>query len=155
MTPDGTETGEMPTFPGFEFPVERGKVREFARAVGSEHPDYVDDPHPVIPPTWLVTTGHWNPSATHDVDVLDAVGFDIDRLLHGGQSFTFFGEPPRAGTVLRSEMRIDRTYEKEGRRGGTMRFAELVIAYRDERGALVAEGHTTIIETARPPRADP
>jgi hypothetical protein len=155
MPPDATEQGEMPTFPGFEFPVERGKVREFARAVGSTHPEYLDDPRPVIPPTWLVTTAHWNPSTTHDVDVLEAVGFDIERLLHGGQSFTFVGEPPRAGAVLRSEMRIDRTYEKEGRRGGTMRFAELVIAYRDESGDLVAEGHTTIIETARPPRTEP
>ncbi len=34
----------------FDMAVERGKVREFARATKSENPEYVDDPVPVSPP---------------------------------------------------------------------------------------------------------
>lgn len=41
--------------------------------------------------------------------------------------------------------------EKEGRRGGRMRFAKLVNEFRDGEGAVVAEQVTTVVETARPP----
>ena len=34
---------------------------------------------------------------------------------------------------------VDEVYEKEGKRGGTMRFAEIVTEFRDETGKLVAE----------------
>jgi hypothetical protein len=44
--------------------------------------------------------------------------------------------------------RIDKAYEKEGRRGGAMRFYELVTEYRDSAGELVAEVRSTIIVTA-------
>ena len=43
-----------------------------------------------------------------------------------------------------------RDYTKEGRRGGTMRFVEVVTEYRDRR-TVVAEARKTLIETARPP----
>jgi hypothetical protein len=50
-------------------------------------------------------------------------------------------------------MHVDADYEKEGRRGGTMRFVEVVTEYRDDAGSLVAATRNTLIETARPPSA--
>jgi hypothetical protein len=50
---------------------------------------------------------------------------------------------------------VDRIYEKEGKRGGTMRFADIVTTYRNERGDVVVESHMTLIETARPPSETP
>jgi len=41
--------------------------------------------------------------------------------------------------VLTAQSRIDRVYEKEGKRGGTMMLAEAVTEYRDETGRIVAE----------------
>src|SRR5207344_300566 len=48
-------------YPGYEFTIERGKVREFARATMTRNPDYLDDPAAVIPPTWLIASGFWAP----------------------------------------------------------------------------------------------
>ena len=40
-------------------PVERVKIREFAKACMSDDPAYVDAPDPVVPPTFLTTTNFW------------------------------------------------------------------------------------------------
>jgi hypothetical protein len=40
-------------------------------------------------------------------------------------------------------------YEKEGKRGGTMRFTEVVTEFRDASGVLVAESRSTTIETSK------
>jgi acyl dehydratase len=45
---------------------------------------------------------------------------------------------------------VDRQiYEKEGKRGGTMRFAEMVTEYKDESGKVVARVAHTMIETGQ------
>jgi len=46
---------------------------------------------------------------------------------------------------------LDR-WEKEGKRGGIMKFARLVTEFRDGEGTIVAEQRTTVVETARPPK---
>jgi len=143
-----TDDSLIGVIPGFDFPVERGKVLEFARAVQAHDAAYLEDPQPVIPPTWLMTAGTWAPVGLQHP--ASAIGFDNARLLHGGQEFRFFGPPPRAGDVLTTESWIDRLYEKDGKRGGKLRFAEIVTSYRDGAGELVAEGRTTVIETSKP-----
>ena len=45
----------------FDMVVERGKIREFARATLSASPEYLDDPVPVSPPTFLVNAAFWTP----------------------------------------------------------------------------------------------
>jgi acyl dehydratase len=129
--------------------VERGKIREFARATMSRNPDYLDDPTAVSPPTYLFTAGFWSPPEADAI--FGALKIDFARLLHGGMEFVFYGLPPRAGTTLTVESRVDKVYEKEGRRGGTMTFAEMVYEFRDQGGKLVAESRSTLIETAKPP----
>jgi hypothetical protein len=128
-----------------EIPLERGKIREFARATMSESPTYVDDPAPVVPPTFLTTVRFWMPEGEQ---VHQLLGLDLHRVLHGGQEYVFHGPPPRAGTTLEFRTRVDKVYEKEGRRGGRMTFVEAVTEFRDPGGRLVAEARQTIIETA-------
>ncbi|MFI5053577.1 MAG: MaoC family dehydratase N-terminal domain-containing protein [Acidimicrobiia bacterium] len=134
---------------GYEMVVERGKIREFALATMTHNPEYLDDPVAVSPPTFLQTAAFWAPEgATSPSGMLD---MNLARVLHGGQEFVFFGPPPRAGTKLTTESRVDKVYEKEGRRGGTMKFAETVTSFFDESGNLVAESRATIIETGKAP----
>ena len=135
----------------FEMEVERGKVREFARATLSRNPAYLDARTPVSPATFLMATAFWGGGITK---IMDDLGLDLTRLLHGGQEFTFHGPPPRAGTHLVGEMRVDADYTKEGRRGGAMRFVEVVTDYRDDTDELVAQARNTLIETARPPTSN-
>ena len=147
-----SEASGAPSVEHFELDVERGKIREFARATWSRNPAYLEGRTPISPPTFLMTTAFWGGGITRIMDELD---LDLTRLLHGGQEFTFRGPPPAAGTHLNAAMRVDADYVKEGRRGGTMRFVEVVTEYRDDAGALVAEARNVLIETARPPAEEP
>lgn len=131
----------------YEVPIERGKIREFARAAQSRHEAY-GGPEPVIPPTFLTTAGNFWLTGQHPRIEL---GFELARVLHGEEEFEFFGPPPRAGQTLTATSRLGDRWEKEGKRGGVMRFAKLVTEYRDEGGTLVAEQRSTVIETAKPP----
>jgi hypothetical protein len=133
----------------FEIPIERGKIREFARAAQSRNPAY-DGPGAVIPPTFLTTAGNfWSDGERPTADL----GFELARVLHGEEEYEFFGPPPHAGQALTVTSRLGDQWEKEGKRGGVMRFAKLITEYRDEAGNLVAEQRTTVIETAKPPAA--
>ena len=133
----------------FEVPIERGKVMEFARATQSKNPAY-STATPVIPPTFLTTAGMvWEPREENAMASLD---IDIRRVLHGEEEYVFHGPPPRAGQTLTVTSRLGEQWEKEGKRGGTMKFARLVREYRDDAGTLVAEQATTLVQTARPPK---
>jgi hypothetical protein len=82
---------------------------------------------------------------------LAKLDIDLRRLLHGGQEYVFHGPPPRARTELTFQTRVDKIYEKEGKRGGTMTFVEAVTEFRDASGRLVAEARSTAIETGKAP----
>ncbi len=137
--------------PRFQVPIERGKIREFARATMSDDAAYLDAAAAPIPPTFLVTMAFWQPP---DADRLfEKLEIDPARLLHGGQEYEFFGPPPHAGDELTAQTSIESVVEKEGRRGGTMTFAVLTTDFTDRDGNLVARARTTAIETAHAPEA--
>jgi hypothetical protein len=136
----------------FELVIERGKVREFARAVGSSHPSYVRSEEPPIPPTFLTTMFFWEREVS-GANPWDKVKLDQERGMHAEQEYVFYGPPPRAGTRLTCQSRIEDVYEKEGRRGGKLGFAVMVTEFRDESERLVAVARMTGVETARPPEA--
>ncbi|WP_219417953.1 FAS1-like dehydratase domain-containing protein [Pseudonocardia nigra] len=142
--PDAVGTEGAP----FRMDVERGKIREFARATGSTDPAYLEAEQPVIPPTFLTTTFFWQSAES---DPWPAVALDQQRGLHAEQEYTFFGEPPRAGTRLTCRSRIGEISTKQGRRGGEMTFAVMYTDFHDDTGRLVARAKLTGVETARPP----
>ena len=128
-----------------QIPIERGKVREFARSTMTSNPEYVDDKEPCSPPTFLTTLNFWTNAASSP---MSRVGLDLRRLLHGGQEYVFHGPPPRAGTELTAQTRVDKIYEKEGKRGGTMTFVLGETEFKNQRGDVVAYMRNTAIETA-------
>ncbi len=133
----------------FRLVVEEGKVREFTRAVKSTNPAYVGEgPQATSPATFLASSSFWQ---GREHSPWGDTALNWERILHGEQEFVFPGPPPAAGTELTAEARIDRVYEKEGKRGGAMTFVELVTEYRDASGAVVAESRSTIIETSQAP----
>ncbi len=133
----------------FRLVVEEGKVREFARAVKSANPAYTaEGPQATSPATFLASSSFLQgPAASPWGDAK----LNWERILHGEQEFVFPGPPPAAGTELVAEARIDRVFEKEGKRGGTMTFVEVLTEYRDSSGAVVAESRSTVIETSQAP----
>jgi len=134
-------------------PVERGKIHEFANAVLDEHPHYHDEdaaraaglPGVVAPPTFPMVSAFFADAAAKPPQALE--GLDARFILHGGQEFVY-ERPLVAGDVLRGEPGESKTYEKEGRRGGVMKFVEAETVYRDQRGEVVLRTRMTVIQTA-------
>ncbi|WP_313715308.1 FAS1-like dehydratase domain-containing protein [Arsenicicoccus bolidensis] len=133
-------TTTAPTDAPFDMLVEKGKVREFATATLATDPELLSGA--VSPPTFLVSSVFWS-----GVSPVALAGFDRRRLLHGEQEYLFHGPPPGAGQRLTGRHRLDKTYERPGRRGGTMRFAVVVTEFVDDSGRLVAEQRMTLVET--------
>jgi hypothetical protein len=135
----------------FTMDVERGKIREFARATLSSNDAYMKEEHPPCPPTFLTTTFFWE---EHEpgANPWHLVKLDPKRGMHAEQEYVFHGPPPRAGTRLECCSRIESVFHKEGRRGGRLTFAVMVTEFRDAAtGKLVAEARMTGVETAKPP----
>lgn len=135
----------------FTLDIERGKIREFARATYSRNPAYLDDPLPAVPPTFLTTAFFWQ---CGDSDPWAAVAMNQRRGLHAEQEYVFHGPPPRAGQRLIGRSRIESVTRKPGRRGGMLTFAVMVTEFRDESGRLVAEARLTGVETETAPGGD-
>jgi hypothetical protein len=134
----------------FEVDVERGKVREYARAVHATHRAFFDGEHPIAPPTFLTTQFFWEAEVDR-ANPWHLVQMDQRRGMHAEQEYVFHGPPPRAGTRLYARSRITEIYDKQGRRGGTLTFAVMVTEFRDASGQLVAEAKLTGVETEKPP----
>jgi acyl dehydratase len=142
----------------FELSVERGKIREFALAVGEDNPLFFDPeearrhglPDIVAPPTFTVTQ-LWEVPRDEREKRLGA-RLDYERVLHGEQEFTY-KRLPVAGEVLRGTMRISSDVTKEGRRGGTMRFVTYESRFVDGDGDEVLTAHYTLLETSKDPGA--
>ncbi len=130
--------------------IERGKIREFARAIKDEDPLYFDEDRArreaggIMPPvTFLQTLSHWD-----DGRGRLKLPFDLKRVLHGEQEYEFL-KPIYAGDALTAVSRIVDIYEKPGRRGGTMTFAVTETEYKNQRGELVARARAVGIETGQ------
>ena len=144
----------MPSVLEFDLPIERGKIREFALAVGEDNPIHFDPetarlhglPDVVAPPTFTVTQ-IWQVSREDREEKLGA-NLDYGRVLHGEQEFTY-ERLPFAGEVLRGRMRISKDFTKEGKRGGSMRFVTYESVFTDSEGEEVLTAYYTLIETAK------
>jgi acyl dehydratase len=131
--------------------VERGKIREFARAIKDDNPIYFDDAYAkqtaggiVPPPTFTMTAGFWEEGPRKPL-----LTYDVRRLLHGEQEFEYLA-PVHAGDVLTGTTTVGDVYEKQGSRGGTMTFGIVETTFTNQRGEKVLISRSTLVETAAP-----
>jgi acyl dehydratase len=126
--------------PPFVVTVERGKIKEFARAIGDDNPFYLDDRvgqasewgDIIAPPTFMTTFRDGADSG----DFLRELGTDISRLLHGEQEFELH-RPIRPGETFLCRTRVVDVYEKTGR-SGPMGFVVRETSVTDRTNELVA-----------------
>lgn len=149
---------------GFTFPVDLTTIMLFASALGETNRAYYDDEYArendlggvIPPPTFPIAGAVWDPNAglrgvrqipapaprpekPESANSSEGEGGgsrEIGRLLHGEQRFIYH-KPLHPGTVLTVTRKPGKRWEKEGKRGGIMRFSENVSEYRDEDGELV------------------
>lgn len=131
--------------------IERGKIRELARAIKDSNPLYLDEEEAkrvaggiLPPPTFTMTLGFWDPGPPKQL-----LTYDVRRLLHGEQEFEYLA-PIVAGDVLTAQSRVTDVYEKQGSRGGTMTFGVLETTFTNQRGESVLISRSTLVETAAP-----
>jgi len=145
--------------PAYAIDIERGKIREFAKATYSGHPAYLDDPRPVTPPTFLIVAGYtWGYSMVNPCELApDNAALDLDLMgtLDAENEFIFHGPPPRAGQRLWARGRYEDVYTKQGRRGGSLTFFRMVTAFTDDRERPVADLKALWIMAERSPEPTP
>ena len=126
------------TAPPFRFAVDASKVRDFARAVRDPH---AEDETPPVPPTFPM----YGVADFERSFLFDVLKLDPPRTLNAGQHYTYH-RPLRIGDRLTCTARVSEDYERQGGRGGTMRFVVVEVEMRDETGALVVVSKATAVE---------
>jgi acyl dehydratase len=146
--------------PDYDFPVDRTAILNFAAAIGETNPIYWDAASAagtplgdvIAPPTFGVASAHWNPNyglrgmrripprveppPSEARPRSGGGGGGLARVLHGEQRFQYH-KPMQPGMKLRVTTRAGNAWEKEGKKGGKLKFTETVSEYRDESGELV------------------
>lgn len=134
--------------------IERGKIREFARAIKDDNPVYRDEELAknvggiMSPPTFTMTSTFWDDGPRRPL-----LTFDVRRLLHGEQEFEYLA-PLHAGDVLTATTRVADVYEKQGARGGKMTLGILETTFVNQHGEEVLVSRSTVIETGGVVRRD-
>ena len=132
----------------FVVTVERGKIKEFARAIGDLNPFYLDDRvgqasewgDIIAPPTFATT---FRDEAASEAFFRD-LGIDISRVLHGEQEFEL-ARPIQPGHSYLCRSRIVDIYEKTGK-SGPMAFVVRETAITDRVNEVVGTmRHITVI----------
>ena len=128
-------------YPPYAVTVERGKIKEFARAIGDLSPFYLDDALAkagpwgdiIAPPTFPIT---FRDEGRDTGELLRELGVDIGRILHGEQEFEHF-KPIRPGQTYLCRLRIADIYEKSGK-SGPMAFVVRETTVTDSDNEIVA-----------------
>ena len=161
---------------GYLFPVDLTSIMLFASAVGETNPIYYDEDYAaktpleavIAPPSFASAGSHWDPdyflkgvrrippskpkskkaSGGSGGGGGGGGGGNLTRVLHGEQRFLYH-KPMSPGMRLRVTTRPGKSWEKEGKRGGTMRFSETITEYRDPDGELVTTAISVGIVTGK------
>ena len=150
------------------FPVESTHIMMFARAVGDLNPLYHDAASPeaeaaggvVAPPTFAMAAAQFDPAnpliprpGEPWFGSGDGPGFPREGGtggLHAEQIFEYH-QPMRPGMTLTASSGPGRTWEKESKRGGLLKFTETVTEYRVvDSGELVVTATMVGVMTERP-----
>lgn len=139
------------TFPPYQFHVERGKIREFADAVGDPNSVYRDPAYAaqrgfagVLAPPTLLRTFLYEPKTASDALKVA----DWSYIVHGEQEFEYFA-PVVAGDVLTARERIVSITEKASRRAGKLQIAVIETTFHNQRGEKVQVARRTLVETGK------
>lgn len=116
-----------------EFPVEEGKVREFALAVG-------DDDLTTVPLTYAAVASHFRDQAA----MVAALALDIRKVVVGGVAWEHHA-PVAVGDRLRGE-RVVTAVDRKERGTGVMTLITLELALHRGDGELVVVQRDTVIE---------
>lgn len=157
-----------------DFPVEVGLVMMFAHAIGDPNPIYIDSEYAeatevgtvIAPPTFVQAGAHFSESSARPLpgkrwhgsgkepsgsNAPPAPGGDVlppgaAGRMHAEQHFVYH-RPLVPGMILRSVSVPGTEWVKQGRRGGTLRFADNITEYYDQNDQLVLTARSVVVRT--------
>lgn len=126
--------------------VEKGQLQFFAKATGESNPIYFDEAaaraagHPALPapPTFLFCLESLAPEKE---SVMQKLGVDIGRVLHGEQQFRYL-KPIYAGDAITLTTRVSDIYDKKG---GALDFIVQDTEAQNQHGEPVGVTRTVIV----------
>ena len=131
------------------FDVERGKIREFARATFAEDPVHGDRDLAVragfsdvlATGTHVVVSGHHRDQQAF----VRRLGLELSRVVVGSVSW-HYRRPLVAGDALTGTRRVVADETREGRRGGSLRMVTLETEFVDRHGDVAVTQREVLIE---------
>ena len=139
--------------PEYIMDIERGKLREFARAMNAPLPEFIDGEHPPVPATFLITAAYsWGYSLERPRGTaFEQIDHDLSVPLHAEESFIYHGPLPRAGDRLTCRASLENVWRKQGGRGGELTFLTMLTEFRNSADELIVEERSTTVTTANAP----
>lgn len=116
-----------------DFPIEEGKLREFAVSVGRGDPRSV-------PLTFTTVAGHWRDQQA----MVALLGLELSRIVVGGSEWEYHA-PIAVGDRLRGRRVVEAVAQKQGSRG-SMTMITLETRFHRGDGRLAVVQRDTLIE---------
>jgi acyl dehydratase len=145
---DRTKVGKE--YPPIRWEVERGKIREFVRAIGDRNPIYTDRVAAAnegyrdipVPPTFMTVPLMFSDSM---VGMINDLGINAFRVLHGEEEYEYY-RPVHPGDMLTGIPRVASIEEKTNKAGKKMDLITFDIIYANQEGEAVIRERFLLIE---------
>ncbi|PID17644.1 hypothetical protein CSV62_12545 [Sporosarcina sp. P35] len=121
-------------FDTFTFTIEKGKIKEFAIALGYNSESYLNGD--ALPPTFSTVVEFWG----GQISISKVLGLNLPKVLHGEQSYDYFGVI-RVGDEIVVHSEVEKVFTK-----AKMNFIVLTKKFINQHGELVLISRSTIIE---------
>ncbi len=135
----------------FEFPIEKGKIRELAAAAYDDNPIYFDEEYAkktkfggiIAPPNFATIARFYN----HSLQIREDLARKPGHTGHAEEEYIYF-KPILAGDVLTGRQKVVDFYERTGRRGGKITFAVTETTFYNQKQEKVLVARNTMMETS-------
>lgn len=133
----------------FTYLVERGKIREFAEAIGDDNPIYKDTEAAreqgykdiVAMPTFAFASIIWTGTFHR---VVNDLGIEFARIMHAEQEYEYYQEIFPGDTLI-GVMEVKEITEKKGK-SGDLDFIQFENTYSNQQGGCVLKEKMLVVE---------
>ncbi|QOL24587.1 MaoC family dehydratase N-terminal domain-containing protein [Thalassotalea sp. LPB0316] len=133
-------------FEPFSADVEKGRIKFFAQSIGETNPVYFNEQAAqeagyktiIAPPTFPMSLDFESPAFLPVVGLLQ---LDIGRILHGSQTFNYYGQL-YAGDSIKVTSKIKDIFDKKG---GALEFVILETDYVNQDDELICQASQTLV----------
>jgi len=130
--------------------VERGKIRELAKAIGDPNPIFQDREAAIkegykdtpAPATFLTVPMMWSTSMPF---VITDLAINFMMVLHGEEEYEYYQEI-YPGDVITATPKIAAIEEKTSKSGRKMDMVTVELLYKNQKGEKVARARSLLVE---------